>query len=43
VKAKPKSKTMPQGFKNGGAVFKACSGCPAPAKCKMAGKCMKKK
>lgn len=34
---------MPQGFKNGGAAFKPCAGCPNPAKCKMAGKCMKKK
>lgn len=42
MKTKAKSK-MPQGFKNGGAVFKPCPGCPAPAKCKAMGKCMKKK
>ena len=23
-------------------VFKTCSGCPTPAKCKKAGKCLKK-
>lgn len=25
------------------AAFKPCAGCPAPAKCKAMGKCMKKK
>lgn len=36
-------KVMPQGFKNGGAAFKPCPGCPNAAKCKAMGKCMKKK
>ncbi len=35
------------GYKKGGKVpaktFKPCAGCPAPAKCKAMGKCMKKK
>jgi hypothetical protein len=35
------------GYKKGGKVpmkaFKACAGCPSPAKCKAMGKCMKKK
>jgi hypothetical protein len=38
---KPAAKTM--GYKDGGKVFKPCAGCPAPAKCKAMGKCMKKK
>ena len=28
--------------KKGGMAFKPCKGCPAPAKCKAAGKCLKK-
>jgi hypothetical protein len=34
-----------KGYKKGGAVsgFKPCKGCPTPAKCKKAGKCLKKK
>lgn len=32
----------PMAYKQGGAVFKACSGCPNPAKCKAMGKCMAK-
>jgi hypothetical protein len=30
------------GLKNGGKVFKPCAGCPSPAKCKKAGKCLAK-
>lgn len=30
------------GLKNGGKVFKPCAGCPTPAKCKKAGKCLAK-
>ena len=33
----------PVAKKNGGMAFKPCKGCPAPAKCKAAGKCLKKK
>lgn len=32
---KPKAKKKPP-------MFKPCAGCPTPAKCKKAGKCMKK-
>jgi len=28
------------GYKDGGKVMKPCAGCPSPAKCKAAGKCM---
>jgi len=31
------------GYKKGGKVIKLCTGCSSPAKCKAAGKCMKKK
>jgi hypothetical protein len=38
--AKSKAAT---GYKKGGAVaFKPCKGCPTPAKCKKAGKCLAK-
>jgi hypothetical protein len=30
------------GYKKGGMVFKPCASCPAPAKCRAAGKCAKK-
>jgi len=40
-KKKIKSKGM--AYKKGGVVFKPCSNCPAPAKCKKAGKCLKAK
>ena len=40
MKKKPADKAM--GYKAGGKVFKPCPGCPAPAKCKAMGKCMKK-
>jgi hypothetical protein len=33
-------KTM--AYKKGGKVFKPCAGCPSPAKCKTAGKCLAK-
>lgn len=29
-------------YKKGGMVFKPCPGCPTPAKCKAAGKCLMK-
>jgi hypothetical protein len=32
----------PMAYQKGGAVFKPCSGCKMPAKCKAAGKCLKK-
>jgi hypothetical protein len=35
-------KPMGMAYKDGGKVFKPCPGCPAPAKCKAMGKCMKK-
>ena len=35
-----KNKPMP--YKKGGEVFKPCPGCMMPAKCKAAGKCLKK-
>jgi hypothetical protein len=40
---KRSGKTPPKGYKAGGKVgaMKPCSGCPSPAKCKAAGKCMK--
>lgn len=41
-KAKEKAEKMGKGYAKGGAVFKPCPGCPAPAKCKAMGKCMKK-
>jgi len=34
------NKTM--AYKKGGKVFKPCAGCPSPAKCKKAGKCLAK-
>lgn len=33
----------PVAKKKGGMAFKPCKGCPAPAKCKAAGKCLKNK
>jgi len=33
----------PVAKKKGGMAFKPCKGCPTPAKCKAAGKCLKKK
>jgi hypothetical protein len=33
----------PVAKKKGGMAFKTCKGCPAPAECKAAGKCLKKK
>jgi hypothetical protein len=35
-------KSKPMSYEKGGMVFKPCPGCPNPAKCKAAGKCMKK-
>lgn len=35
-----KKKPMP--YKKGGVVFKPCAACPSPAKCRGAGKCLKK-
>jgi hypothetical protein len=35
-------KNKPMMYKKGGAVFKPCSGCPNPAKCKAMGSCMAK-
>lgn len=35
-----KGKKMAKGYAKGG--FVPCKGCPAPAKCKAMGKCMKK-
>ena len=32
----------PMSYKKGGMVFKLCAKCPSPAKCKAAGKCVKK-
>ena len=32
----------PVAKKKGGMAFKTCRGCPTPAKCKAAGKCLKK-
>jgi hypothetical protein len=43
AKRKAVSAKMSAGYKNGGKVMKPCAGCPSPAKCKAAGKCMKKK
>ena len=39
---KGKSKDKPMAYKKGGMVFKPCSACPAPAKCKAMGKCAAK-
>lgn len=39
-KAKGAAKMM--SYQKGGMVFKPCAGCPAPAKCRAAGKCLKK-
>jgi hypothetical protein len=33
----------PVAKKKGGMAFKTCKGCPTPAKCKAAGKCLKTK
>jgi hypothetical protein len=33
----------PVAKKKGGMAFKTCRGCPTPAKCKAAGKCLKTK
>ena len=38
----PMTKKKPMTYKKGGMVFKPCTNCPTPAKCKSAGKCMKK-
>jgi hypothetical protein len=35
-------KAKPMSYEKGGMVFKPCPGCPSPAKCKKAGKCLKK-
>mgnify|MGYP006999477263 CR=1 FL=1 len=32
----------PMSYKKGGPVFKPCAKCPSPAKCRAAGKCLKK-
>jgi hypothetical protein len=38
-----KAKMKMMGYKSGGKVaFKPCKGCPTPAKCKKAGKCLAK-
>jgi len=29
-------------YQEGGRIFKPCPGCPTPAKCRAAGKCLKK-
>lgn len=34
--------TKQPSYKAGGRVFKPCTGCPNPAACRKAGKCMKK-
>ena len=36
-----KERKMPS-YQKGGMVFKPCPGCPTPAKCKAAGKCLMK-
>lgn len=41
-KAATKPAGKPMGYAKGGMTFKPCAGCPAPAKCKAMGKCMKK-
>ena len=38
-----KKKKTTMSYKRGGKVFKPCASCPAPAKCKAAGKCLKLK
>jgi len=41
--AKPmKGAAKPMSYQKGGMVFKTCSSCPNPAKCKAMGKCMTK-
>lgn len=40
--AKKKAAAKPMAYKKGGKVFKPCASCPAPAKCRKAGKCAKK-
>ena len=40
MKKKSPVKAMP--YKAGGKVFKPCAHCKTPAKCKAAGKCLKK-
>jgi hypothetical protein len=40
MKGKPMTKTP--SYQKGGMVFKPCAGCPTPAKCRAAGKCLKK-
>ena len=42
AKKATKAAAKPMAYKDGGKVFKPCPGCPAPAKCKAMGKCMKK-
>lgn len=42
AKKATKVAAKPMAYKDGGKVFKPCAGCPAPAKCKAMGKCMKK-
>jgi hypothetical protein len=44
MKKKPAMMSMmKKGYKEGGKVaFKPCKGCPTPAKCKKAGKCLAK-
>lgn len=37
-----KKTAKPMSYKKGGKVFKPCASCPAPAKCRAAGKCLKK-
>jgi hypothetical protein len=34
--------SKPMGYKKGGMVFKPCASCPDKAKCRKAGKCLKK-
>lgn len=41
-KAKMAGKTKMMSYQKGGMVFKPCPGCPSPAKCRAAGKCLKK-
>lgn len=40
--APKKGGKMMKGYAKGGAAFKPCPGCPSPAKCSKAGKCMMK-
>lgn len=37
-----KKAAKPMSYKKGGRVFKPCKDCPMPAKCRAAGKCLKK-